>query len=343
MTVLLSDCVDEWIAMRKVTYAKNTAKANEQALRRFLSVVGNLQMRHLGPEHGERYQSWMIAKGLAPNSVNNAMSSLAAFTSWCAARKYVSRGTTLTSTTRMLTAPVPPRLRIKARDFPRVLDACPRPDIRAMMALGFYLFLRAGEMRNLRVGDVDLDAGKVLVFQQKTQRYDEMPLCLELEQELRAWLTIYADDIRETAGPLRHTHYLIPAHRSTGWWDMEKMARRYQPDRPICQPTRFIHEVLEACGYPTRDANGKSNREGMHTLRRSGARAYYEEMVNSGAVRDDVLRQVMAMLHHKSVTVTERYLGLEADIEKRDIRLRGQRMFASNMPENVIQLERNVQ
>ena len=43
-------------------------------------------------------------------------------------------------------------------------------------------------------------------------------------------------------------------------------------------------------------------------------------------VRDDILRQVMAMLHHSSVSITEHYLGLEADREKR-LRLKGP-MFA---------------
>ena len=78
----------------------------------------------------------------------------------------------------------------------------------------------------------------------------------------------------------------------------------------------------------------------MHTLRRSGARAYFEQLLEEGSIRDGVLRQIMAMLHHKSVLMTERYLGLDADREKRDVHLRGRRMFKVAHAINVIQLRK---
>ena len=334
MSKLLSEAVDDFVAYRRVAFSPNTAKAADQGMRKFLLVIGNVQVRSLGPEHGERFQSWLISRGYKPNSVNNYMSVLATFSTWATARRYLPPSAGLTATVRVIATPAPPRLRIPAREMGRVLDACPRPDIRMMVALGFYLFLRASEMTNLKVGDVDLASGEVQVYVQKGKRYDRMPICWELDQELRSWLTIYATDVERNLLP---GDYLVPSHRPTGWWDADRTTRCWRPSKPMCQPTRHIHAVLQACGYETRNQDGSSKREGMHTLRRSGARAYYDEMIATGSVRDDVLPQVMAMLHHRSVAVTEHYLGLEADREKRDLRLKGKRMFSSH-DANVIQM-----
>jgi hypothetical protein len=66
--------------------------------------------------------------------------------------------------------------------------------------------------------------------------------------------------------------------------------------------------------------------EGCHTLRRSGARALFDDLVERGGY-DGVLRHVSAMLHHKSTLMTERYLGLDVDVKKRNDLIRGKKMY----------------
>ena len=326
LTTLLGDAVDAYLVHRRTSFRPNSAKASEQALRKFLLVVGNIQTRNLGPEHGERYQTWLLAKGYKPNSVNNYLSQVSQFGKWAAARRLLRPGAGPTATVRIKQVSLPPRLRIPASDFDRVLDLAPRPDVRILLAMGLYLFLRSGEVLERRVGDLDLDRDELRVYVRKSDVYDTMPICAELHDELERWLKIYAEDIGR---PLRHDDYLIPAHRPTGFHDpRSEQHARYQPGRMICQPSRLIKDALNIAGYPIRDDDGKTTREGMHTLRRSGARAYYDELIRSGKVRDDILRMIMSMLHHRSIVVTERYLGLEGDRERRDIRIRGQRMFA---------------
>ena len=78
-------------------------------------------------------------------------------------------------------------------------------------------------------------------------------------------------------------------------------------------------------GYATRDASGKSTREGSHTLRRSGARAYYDHWVAEG--RADAIRIVQTLLHHKKVEQTQEYIGLELDRANRDELMRGVTIF----------------
>jgi hypothetical protein len=59
--------------------------------------------------------------------------------------------------------------------------------------------------------------------------------------------------------------------------------------------------------------------------------------VETGEVRDGVLRIVSSMLDHRSAQTTEGYLGLEADREKVASLLRGRQMFATST-ENVVSL-----
>lgn len=331
MSKLLSDAVDEYLVYRKMTYTAATAKQSGHAMRRFLILVGNVQTKSLGPQHAERFQSSLMHAGLKPASVNAYMNVLRSFSKWGLAHKYMAGP--LGTTVRNVKVPPVPRLRVPVTEFERLLECAERPEDRMLVALGVYLFLRAGEATAITMADVDLDTGTIRAHIKKTNQFDEMPICFELDQELRRWLTIYAAD-----HPLEPTSPLIPARLPFQSWLEVTGESIYSKDRPMGLPARRVQLTLARAGYDVRGDDGKSNREGVHTLRRSGARAYFDEMCASGSVRDNVLRHVMSMLHHASVVTTERYLGLEADREKRDLHLRGKRMFQQASRDNVVAL-----
>ena len=90
--------------------------------------------------------------------------------------------------------------------------------------------------------------------------------------------------------------------------------------RALTQPSRTVRRVLERSGY-------YSKQEGGHTLRRSGARAYFDELVGAGY--DGALRRVQSMLGHSHSIMTEQYLGLDLDRQQRNQDLQGKPMFAS--------------
>lgn len=90
--------------------------------------------------------------------------------------------------------------------------------------------------------------------------------------------------------------------------------------RPLTRPSRTVKRVLVRAGYYTLQ-------EGGHTLRRSGARAYFDELVSAGY--DGALRRVQSMLGHASSSMTEQYLGLDLDRQKRNFDLAGKPMFTS--------------
>jgi integrase len=239
----------------------------------------------------------------------------------------------------MIPVPRKAKLRIPVTDFARLLDSADRPDRRIILALGLFLFLRGGEIRTLKVGDVRLDQGEVDVVIHKTNDIDEMPIPYELDQELRRWFIAYAEDIGR---PLRHDDYLVPAHRQFPGWLPRPETGNFQPERGVLRPFAHIQLILDKAGYPLVNGDGTKAREGVHTLRRSGARAMFDALVEGRIgdpmARDDALRQVMAALHHSSMTISEHYIGLEADRMKRNRTMKGVRF----LPEagNVIELRK---
>lgn len=89
-------------------------------------------------------------------------------------------------------------------------------------------------------------------------------------------------------------------------------------------------------GESIRDESGSSLSEGVHTLRRSGARALYDRLVSEGY--DGAMRTVQSMLHHSSIQTTEHYLGIHLDKKRRDDVVRGKHLFPTST-ENVVGME----
>jgi integrase len=344
---MLSDAVTEFMSYRKSAgFRPNTLIVNKRSLSKFLAVIGNIQVRHLDAHHGEVFQTYLMGQGYKPNTVSVYLTSLAAFVKWLRSRRYIGGGSDPMANVRLPRAMVEPRQRILRADFDAFLDTCSKPYDRVVCALGLYLFLRASEIKALRLRDIDLDAGEILVHIEKTQQVDTMPISNELDKELRRWLEWYANDVQE---PLNGDMYLVPRVRRPklandgsgpgGGFQVMRAHGNLRPHIPCSRPHRYVQRTLVAFGIKIRDADGKSLHEGVHTLRRSGARALFDELVDRGGY-DGVLRLVAAMLHHKSTTMTERYLGLDVDVKKRNDLLRGQTMFAAPDTSNVISILR---
>lgn len=324
----LSDAIAEYISSRSAQgYAANTNRATQQALDLLLAEVGNLRVRSINVRHGEAFVAAMHARGFKPGTVNLYRGSAVRFFKWCHQRKYLPGNSHPMATTRNVTNSAPPRRRVDAVDFPRLLDCCDHPQTRIVVALGLYLFLRASEVAALKVSDARLDRGEIQVWVEKVRRWDVMPICEELDTELRRWLEFYAADQAAVGRALDPDWPLVPARQVSQLFGRHPAPSSrpggMNPRRRVGHVHEKAKDALTAFGW----AVGPGDREGVHTLRRSGARALFDELVDSGRVRDGALRVVQAMLHHKSVTMTELYLGLEADREKRDDLFRGKAMF----------------
>lgn len=348
--ITLSDAIAEFMAYRKSAgFRPNTLLINSRSLSLFMREVGNMQVRHLDARHGVAFQAYLMSKGYKPNTVNSHLTTLSAFTKWMRSMgsRYMGAGQSdLCANVRTVKSMVEPRTRLDMKDFPQFLNACDTPLERVVCALGLYLFIRASEVTAIRVKDVMLDRGEITIHIMKTQLVDVMPICEELDTELRRWMTWYGQDIRK---PLEDDFFLVPQRRRRplgndgsgpgGGFLIPRTHDNLVPDHQLQRAHRYVQKPLLAFGVELRDEEGKSTMEGVHTLRRSGARALFDQMVDQGSY-DGVLRYVSAMLHHKSATMTERYLGLDVDVKKRNDLLRGRRMFATT--ENIIASSDNV-
>ena len=335
----LDDAITEWCAARaSMGYPKSTVKAGEQAMKLFLTVVGNVQVRNLGAHHGEMYLAYLRGRGNSPATINQRLSLARSFVDWARHRKYLRGNTNPLATVRGQKIEDRPRRRVPVHEFPRLLDAAETtggPQARIIVALGLYLFLRTSEIEDLRIRDVDLALGEVRVFQRKTTRWDTMPISVELDEEIRRWLTWYTED---QAAPLEEEWRFVPARRKHFIHDTLP-GRVLNPGRRIGHTSHKIHAALRELGW---EVSGE-DAEGVHTLRRSGARAWFDDLTgrDDPAARDDALRKVAAMLHHRTITTTERYLGLDVDRERRDSLVRGERMFTTTDRANVVQIRRD--
>lgn len=352
----LSEAIDEYVGSRTKQYSESTIEMRRRALSIFLRETGNISVRHLDARHGEAFQEYLLAKGSSrskegyqPATVNLYMSILSGFCKWCQHRKYIPLTNNPMATIRTVTATPKVRYQVPAADFPRLLDHARTPHDRIVTALGLYLFLRQSEVVALRVGNVNLDAGTVTVTVSKTKGVFTMPISEELDAELRRWLTWYANDVRDEHGPLQPTWFLVPRrHRplmindGSGFKAGQAVfpeTGNCRPELPLLNAYRYAQRPLQRFGVPMHGLDGTSNMEGVHTLRRSGARALFDRLVEQKE-GDGALKKVAAMLHHKHTQMTQHYLGITADENELMDLLRGKPMFPQVTSANVVPLHK---
>lgn len=351
MSQHLSDVIAEFeVARRAFGLAPNTLRNQRKTLDLMLSVVGNLQVRHVTDRHVQQFLAAAQARGHSAGTMNVHISVLRPFFEFARQRRYITQYQNPMLGVRKYTAVPKAKLRIPASRFGHLLASAPHPRDRALVAIGLFLFLRQSEAvglasapdSGLRLGDVNLDTGEISVSVEKTRQRDVMPISEELDGELRRWLTWYHENAPR---PLKPSDYLLPAKARPKWIGVKGSQTLVLsedggtpvPDRRMLKPEHAVHRTLLVAGIPVRDQGGRSNREGMHTLRRSGARALFDHLVDDGSY-DGALRLVQSLLHHSSSKTTEIYLGLDLDTKKRDELLRGKPMFPVAGHGNVLPL-----
>lgn len=330
MNPRLSETIDEYLLARAAMGVKpNTVRNDKRACLRTLTIIGNLYLANITPRHIDA----VFVDAATTNSdasLNTMQASLGAFFTWCRSRGYMRRDHDPLAGRRLRPVKARDRRRVPLAKFPALLDAAPHPRDRMVVACGLYLFLRASEIESLKVGDVDLASGGVRVQVHKSNIIDFMPISEELDGELRNWLRYYQDK----QGPLNSEWHLCPAKRihQPVRGEAGRFVRMEGTDvlRPVQQMVRvaeIVQRTLAGIGFDTRTADGGATWEGVHTLRRSGARALFDEMSSAGY--DGALRRVQAMLHHRSSQTTEHYLGLDLDRKQRDDAIKGKPLFPS--------------
>lgn len=307
-SITLGAAIEEYIRYRAPLVAANTLRGDRRVTSHLHRIIGELQVASITDAHIAKF---FAARNVATSTRNLDRDILRVFFDWTIRRHY-RRGN-----------PIRPGERgrekerawnyVPVEEFGALLDAAPNPRDRAIIALGLTLFLRESEVRQLKLGDVDLASTvpTVRITVQKSGRVVTRPIPEELQIELRTYLTWYAGqyDIssREAQGWALIPRFGSPPHAYnpiTGGFDAVGPAR-INPRLPLVHVGKQVKKVLAVLGYD-------APREGEHTLRRSGARALYHVLVEDTG-HDGAIRMVQVLLHHANVTTTEGYLGLDGD------------------------------
>lgn len=331
----LDDAIEQFIDYRLVTcgLSKSTVKADRWTLQRLRRQVGNIYVHNITEEH---IRAWVREKqDLSAGAYNHYINRTNKFFEFCRGRGYVPKHHDVMRELQKKKVIRRESDRVPVEQFGDLLDACDRhPRDRAIVACGLYLFLRQSEVKSLKVGDLNLAEAKLRVVVHKSKLTDHMPISEELDHELRTWLTFYAQEVGQ---PLDPEWPLFPGLSANTRYFNEGVGKPFNivTHRLAGRYETIAQAALEGIGFETRNADGTSKNEGFHTLRRSGARAYFDVLCE--ASYDGALRIVQAMLHHANSETTEIYLGLALDKHKRDTLLTGRAMFpGSRQPANVV-------
>lgn len=319
----LSEAISLYCDQRKADgYSANTVKNDYHTLVRIMDILGDIEVRSFNATHLDRVIAAESARGLQAGTLNGYISITSAFSRWCRGRGHMLPDQDPIAGRRYRKDPPKKKNYVPISQFPALLDAAQETHYRdrAFIATGLYTMLRASELTALTVGDIDLDSGELYARIFKTSDTDAMPISAELDRELRTYLTRYSEE----CGSLDPKWLLFPALEQDGFrtW-------RMGTSRRISKPEDITRRALTKIGF-------EDKRIGIHVLRRSAARGLYEELLDQGY--DGAIREVQAWCHHASVTMTERYLQLELDRERRNKRTRGKTMFPSLASEKVVNI-----
>lgn len=334
----LSDSIDDYLAHRRARPKGNSEarlKSISITLRRLLTVTGNILTENLHEGHVDAYFK-EASKTRGKRSLGLDTADLKGFFKWAIRTKRAGRNGDPMADYEAPTAPPRPWRGFHISKLPALLDATKHPRDRILLALAAYLLGRSIEFALLRIEDVDLDAGFIRYQIPKTDKVDLLPICTELDQELRSWLEWYS---RHT-GTLQALWYLVPAKTPAplnGNRPSDPDAVKLRPGVQVRGTHSIAQKALVEIGFTVRDSEGKSLGEGMHTIRRSMARALHDQLRDEGD--PNPVETVRAMLNHATEKQTRDYIGLQTSRIHRDQRFRGKAMFPGLQSGTVSELE----
>lgn len=320
--IRLSDAIEDYTAhLRARGAAPRTVKCHRAPLNRALELWGNIYVQSITPNHIDilfSQSEW------GPSTRNLYLSVLrGGFFRWCVRQGYLPRYYDPTDGWTNAKVERGQLLWIGVEEFNDLLEACDNARDRAVCALGLFTFCRGSEISHLRVADLDFDHHTISIYRTKTKEWDLLPMSIELEREMRRWLEAYEQEVGE---PVQSDWFLVPA-RGPLPMSFDHELRKLQPtgEPAKLRPTKRLGKPYDCVKRPLARIGHNEKGNGAHTLRRSGARALFDRLRNDGY--DGALRRTAAMLGHKQVSMTERYLGLQLEKQQRNELLAGQVMF----------------
>ena len=331
----VGEAVELYLALRKGKFAHDTWVNDRSQLNRFADAVGRQRQMHtLTPEDAEAFfltGDNALCDQMAASSFNKVRSRVITWMEFCRRRRMIDQD--LMGEVDSLPVLKRERLRLSPAEMLALPSYAGNSRDRSLIILAVNTALRASEIVSLRLRDVDLDGGWLRVTVQKSHLQDVMPITAELDAGLRQWLRDYTEQVAASHGPLNGEWFLFPSRlpgRNRYRRVDGELVATYEhgplvPAQQITKPALIVQRALRSSGTTTEPG------EGLHTLRRSVARAFFDSNVQRGY--DSALRATSALLHHSSTQVTEHYLGLASEKLHRDEVLRGRSFLSLMVPE----------
>lgn len=339
--ITLREAVDEYLSLLSAGgRAPKTVKAYTGVLDLMVRYVGSgKNVRNITAKDMEEFfvtGKLARTKMVSPATVNRDLTIVSGFLKFCESRAWNNH--LILRNIKRFPKQEKHRLRLSAHELWTVLEFQKHPRDRMIIALGMNTALRASEIASLRVGDVDLGNGWLYITMHKNRKVDTFPINADLDAELRRWLTWYTEQV----GELRDDYRLVPAREKGGVLAKREDGRvlwtsglnmKVVPERSCYNYIqRKVQSALLELGYPTKY-------EGLHTLRRSVARLYFDKMVAEGHPK--ALQLTQHLLNHSSVIITENYIGATQEREDRNKSLRGKPFLSSLITsDNVVPIKK---
>jgi integrase len=264
-------------------------------------------------------------QGLGQGSQNRGLAALRTFLDYLEQREELKPGASakLLKGRKHKTAVRKRKHYIPAEQFGEMLDLAGKrhPADRAAVAVALYTLARQGEIASIRLKDVDIPGGVIRIHRHKRNRWTDVTICPDLNDELMTWLWQYANaEGILSPGIMRDEHpgwYLIPhlvPVRNKGTYRAELIKYAIEPDKPLARLENIVKNGLDILGADTEDGvYVRHLGEGMHTIRRSGARAMFDYLADEVGEAKSLL-QVSIMLDHDDPQMTLRYI--DRDVER---------------------------
>lgn len=277
---------------------------------------------------------WSHQQTLARSTRSTRLSQVRTFLEHCRRRGWMADGDPTWRLSQRKPPPAP-RQRLTAVELLGLLDVAVEPRDRALMALYANLAVRNSDVATMRIKHLHLDDEVMDVYVDKTDDHVQMPLSLDLINELHHWLDVY----RDRCPQVTRESFLIPSR----WASTVSERVAYHPDQPQGQLYRVVQRVLLAGvsqgvvdpgtwtarneqGVPLLDSLGRPKLnpgEGGHTIRRSVARIMFDAAQAEGQGFDEALIATMALLHHSNPQRTLDYIGVDRRQQALDRILKG--------------------
>jgi integrase len=314
--------------------ARNTMMNDRKDLGKLLRDIGsNVFVENITERHIT--ESLTISRRTnSPRSMASIQTTYNVFFAWCVRAKRMPKSCDPMAGRKAPKWHEEERRRIPVTMFPTILDNAHCERDRILFSSALNTLSRAGEITNWRIGDLDLAGRRLATRVFKSKKDDRKPISKGLDRDLRRWLLAYQDE----CGPLQDHWYLIPgktpgrfAKGHSGFPAVyDNGSSVLMPEKRFARPSLCAKYVLKSIGFPTTG-------EGMHTFRRSAARARFDALRDAGY--DGAMEEVQGMLNHKYASMTERYIGVTLSRIRRDENIAGEEMFPQIAPQqDVIRL-----